>query len=69
VISGFWEDYPFWIKTDAIISSGNSGGGAFNLKGEFIGVPTAGAVDPRMGSQIGMIMPVDSIKKYISGYL
>jgi S1-C subfamily serine protease len=69
VISGFWEDPPYWIKTDAIISSGNSGGGAFNLKGEFIGVPTAGAVDPRMGSQIGMIMPVDSIKKYISGYL
>ncbi|MGD2088408.1 MAG: serine protease [Candidatus Aminicenantes bacterium] len=69
VISGFWEDYPYWIKTDAIISSGNSGGGAFNLKGEFIGVPTAGAVDSRMGSQIGMIMPVDSIKKYISSYL
>lgn len=69
VISGFWEDYPYWIKTDANISSGNSGGGAFNLKGEFIGVPTAGAVDPRMRSQIGMIMPVDSIKKYISGYL
>ena len=69
VISGFWEDYPYWIKTDAIISSGNSGGGAFNLKGEFIGVPTAGAVDPRMGSQIGMIMPVDTVKKFISGYV
>jgi S1-C subfamily serine protease len=69
VISGFWEDYPYWIKTDAVISSGNSGGGAFNLKGEFIGVPTAGAVDPRMGSQIGMIMPVDTVKKFISGYV
>lgn len=69
VISGFWEDYPYWIKTDANISSGNSGGGAFNLKGEFIGVPTAGAVDQRLRSQIGMIMPVDTIKKYISGYI
>jgi S1-C subfamily serine protease len=69
VISGFWEDNPYWIKTDANISSGNSGGGAFNLKGEFIGVPTAGAIDPRLRSQIGMIMPVDTIKKYISGYL
>lgn len=69
VISGFWEEYPYWIKTDANISSGNSGGGAFNRKGEFIGVPTAGAVDPRLGSLIGMIMPVDTLKKYISQYL
>lgn len=31
-----------WIKTDAKIARGNSGGGAFNERGELIGVPTAG---------------------------
>jgi S1-C subfamily serine protease len=29
-----------WIKSSVSISSGNSGGGAFNLKGELIGVPS-----------------------------
>jgi len=31
-----------WIKTDAKISHGNSGGGAFDESGNLIGVPTAG---------------------------
>ncbi len=31
-----------WIKTDAKIAHGNSGGGAFNAQGHLIGVPTAG---------------------------
>jgi serine protease Do len=31
-----------WIKTDAKISHGNSGGGAFDETGNLIGVPTAG---------------------------
>ena len=31
-----------WIKTDAKISHGNSGGGAFDINGNLIGVPTAG---------------------------
>ncbi len=31
-----------WIKTDAKIAHGNSGGGAFNEAGNLIGVPTAG---------------------------
>ncbi|HLU83339.1 MAG TPA: trypsin-like peptidase domain-containing protein [Trueperaceae bacterium] len=31
-----------WIKTDAKISHGNSGGGAFDENGNLIGVPTAG---------------------------
>src|SRR5690606_36005740 len=31
-----------WIKTDAKISHGNSGGGAFDPSGHLIGVPTAG---------------------------
>jgi len=31
-----------WIKTDAKISHGNSGGAAVNSRGELVGVPTAG---------------------------
>lgn len=31
-----------WIKTDAKIAHGNSGGAVFNLAGELVGVPTAG---------------------------
>jgi serine protease Do len=31
-----------WIKTDAKIAHGNSGGAAFNQKGELVGIPTAG---------------------------
>ncbi|UCH94771.1 MAG: trypsin-like peptidase domain-containing protein [Candidatus Aminicenantes bacterium] len=69
VISGFLQGASSWIKTDANISGGNSGGGAFNRKGEFIGVPTSGAVDQRMSSQLGMVRPIDAIKRYIAKYL
>lgn len=69
VISGFLQEHPFWIKTDANMFSGNSGGGAFNHNGEFIGVPSAGAIDKRLSSQIGMIMPINSIKEHISKFL
>lgn len=48
-ISGFLdEDYDNetdWIKTDAFINHGNSGGTAINEKGEMIGIPTAKNVD------------------------
>jgi len=48
-ISGFLdEDYDNetdWIKTDAFINHGNSGGTAINDRGEMIGIPTAKNVD------------------------
>jgi S1-C subfamily serine protease len=44
-VSGFiddnFDDEIDWIKTDAIVNHGNSGGTAINNKGEMIGVPTA----------------------------
>lgn len=39
LVSGFVEDQS-WIKTDAAIAGGNSGGAAFDSHGRLIGVPT-----------------------------
>jgi S1-C subfamily serine protease len=41
VVSGYTrQDGVSWIKTDASISGGSSGGAALNARGELIGVPT-----------------------------
>lgn len=41
IVSGFTKDRGVsWIKTDASVSGGNSGGAAVNGKGELVGVPT-----------------------------
>lgn len=44
-VSGFIDDDDDsvidWIKTDAVVNHGNSGGTAINQNGEMIGVPTA----------------------------
>ena len=46
-VSGFTGDATFgnraWIKTDATIAGGNSGGLAANVRGELVGVPTQAA--------------------------
>ncbi|MEY2612454.1 MAG: hypothetical protein RL069_1266 [Planctomycetota bacterium] len=45
VVSGYTKESGVsWIKTDASISGGNSGGAALNNKGELIGVPTRASV-------------------------
>ena len=47
VVSGFLQEDGVngvaWIKTDAVISGGSSGGTAINDAGELIGVPTLGS--------------------------
>ncbi|HEX8731702.1 MAG TPA: trypsin-like peptidase domain-containing protein, partial [Ktedonobacterales bacterium] len=53
------------IQTSAPINPGNSGGALVNLKGELIGVPTLGAVDPSSGgaaSGIGFAIPSDRVQ-------
>jgi S1-C subfamily serine protease len=48
-VSGFTQERGIegraWIKTDATIAGGNSGGMAANIAGELIGVPTRAAAD------------------------
>lgn len=69
VISGFLENEG-WIKTDAAAAGGNSGGGAFNQRGELVGVPTARtASGKKEDSQITIIRPIHLIRSYISQYL
>ncbi len=50
----------FWIKTDAAIARGNSGGTAIDELGNLIGIPTAvfpGAAD--IGEKVGLVRPVE----------
>jgi len=48
-----------WIKTDAEVNRGNSGGLAVNDAGEMIGVPTAGVSDPEAAGKISLIRPIN----------
>ncbi len=49
-----------WIKTDAKIARGNSGGAAFNQAGELVGIPTLGVhtLDGQLYEEQVMIRPV-----------
>ena len=65
--SGKIEDSGEYFKTDGMLSGGVSGGAAFNSRGEFIGVPSAGYSDDESNASIGLIKPssyaVDLISK------
>ncbi|MEZ4630461.1 MAG: bifunctional trypsin-like peptidase domain-containing/SEL1-like repeat protein [Deinococcales bacterium] len=50
-----------WIKTDAKISPGNSGGAAFNEKGELVGIPTLLFSDSKLAVAEGRLRPVKVI--------
>jgi S1-C subfamily serine protease len=55
-----------WIKTDARIAPGNSGGGAFSTAGDLVGIPTAIYYVEGLGSEeSGRIRPVDMAKALI----
>lgn len=55
------------IKTSAKIDSGNSGGAAFNEKGEFIGIPTL--IGEGIVEGLGYIVGLDSVKYWFSQIL
>ena len=56
----------FWIKTDAAIAHGNSGGTAIDDEGNLVGIPTAvrpGQAD--LGERVGLISPVELARELI----
>ncbi len=56
-------DGETYIKTDADISEGNSGGAAFDEAGVFIGVPTAG------NEQVGLLIPAGVAEQFLASAL
>ncbi|MBC8098211.1 MAG: trypsin-like peptidase domain-containing protein [Armatimonadetes bacterium] len=59
------ERLPVWYRTDAEMSSGNSGGLVVNGRGEYIGIPTwVRKADTTLG-QLGGILPVPAISAII----
>lgn len=62
-VAGFLDDdgdrKMDWLKTDAEVNHGNSGGLAVNDAGEMIGVPTAGVTDPEASGKISLIRPIN----------
>lgn len=63
-VSGFLYDEELkvergWIKTDAEVNPGNSGGMAINGRGELIGVPTQVYFDRNITGKISEIRPIN----------
>lgn len=56
-----------WIKTDAAISSGNSGGAAVTEDGLLVGVPTRVSVDQQTGGQLGLVRPINLASRLLQG--
>ncbi|HEX9116145.1 MAG TPA: trypsin-like peptidase domain-containing protein [Anaerolineae bacterium] len=68
-VAGFADENrdgkPDWIKTDAQVNHGNSGGAATNEKGEIIGVPTEVRSDPELAGRISYIRPINLARPLI----
>jgi putative serine protease PepD len=67
-VSGFLGDDRIgqraWIKTDAVVSSGNSGGLAANDAGQLVGIPTRGRED---AGGYSLVRPIRLVQPLIDG--
>lgn len=64
-VSGFLASEG-WIKTDAEINAGNSGGAAINRAGELVGVPSAAATETvEVPGKIGLVRPINLARPLI----
>lgn len=64
-VSGFLSAEG-WIKTDAEINAGNSGGAAINRDGQLVGIPSAAAAETtQVPGKIGLVRPVNLAKPLI----
>ena len=55
-----------WVSLSSNISSGNSGGGAYNSKNELVGVPTA-VLEGNYSSR-GLLRPINLILRYFDSF-
>ncbi len=71
VVAGFLEvgvvDEGAWIKTDAEVNKGNSGGAAIGQGGMLIGVPTLGVSDPETAGKLSLIRPINEARDLLAG--
>ena len=51
-----------YIKTDADLSGGNSGGAAFDSSGAFVGVPTGGSGER---GEVGLVIPAADAERFL----
>lgn len=56
-----------YLKTTAILEHGNSGGAAYNSKGQFVGIPTM-VISGSLNS-IAYLLSVNSVKNWLAGAL
>jgi S1-C subfamily serine protease len=64
-VAGFLTDEG-WIKTDAEINAGNSGGSAINREGQLVGIPSAAAAETvELPGKIGLVRPVNLARPLI----
>lgn len=56
------DSVPMWFRTNATISSGNSGGLAFNpATGEMLGMPTSISSDAETSTSLGRILSIEAV--------
>jgi S1-C subfamily serine protease len=65
-MQGGWDTF----QTDAAITHGNSGGPAFNERGEVIGIATFGSIDYKRGGQevqgMNFLVPISIAKQFLN---
>jgi len=65
-MQGGWDT----LQTDAAITHGNSGGPAFNEKGEVIGIATFGSIDYQRGGQevqgMNFLVPISIARQFLN---
>jgi S1-C subfamily serine protease len=66
IVSGKLDKYDKkWIKTDAVVSFGSSGGAAIDKNGQVLGITTAGYSDTL--GELGYVIDISSISDWIKG--
>jgi len=61
------ESMPIWFRTSAVLSSGNSGGMAFNREGRMIGIPTMVRFETETATSLGLILSMEAVWAALNG--